>query len=236
MNRKLVDAWFEAFREKDLSKLGVGQLALIAVEAFPGERFDARVLRISPVIEAATGTVRVTLAVEHRGKLRPGMFANVFLEIDRRANALVISKEALVLESVGDTVYVLGDGVAKRREVELGYSETDAVEVRSGLEEGERVIVVGQDAISDGTPVYVLSEAGSGAGAAAAAGPPGGDGSAFGPGFDPASMTPEQEERMRERMRARGLDDEQLDERIRAMKSGQGRPGEGGRGAAEDGR
>jgi membrane fusion protein (multidrug efflux system) len=148
--------------EKDLGRLKVGQPAHLTVEAFPGERFEARVLRVSPVVDSATGTVKTMLEVETRGRLRPGMFASVFLETDRHADALVIPKTALVLESIGDTVYIKEGEVAHRREVRLGYDEGDHVEVVAGLEAGQDVIVLGQDSLSDGTPVYVL-EPGSGA-------------------------------------------------------------------------
>jgi membrane fusion protein (multidrug efflux system) len=145
--------------EKDLGRLAVGQRAHLTVEAFPGERFDARVLRVSPVVDSATGTVKTTLQVETRGRLRPGMFASVFLETDRHDDALVIPKTALVLESIGDTVYIKEGDVARRREVRLGYDEGDHVEVLAGLEAGEEVVVLGQDSLSDGTPIYVLDPA-----------------------------------------------------------------------------
>lgn len=144
--------------EKDLRKLRIGQRARINVEAFPGQHFPARVLRISPIVDAATGTVKVTLETQPQGRLRPGMFASVFLEIDRHDDALVMPKRALVLESIGDTVYVMKDGLAERREVELGFQDADSVEALTGVAEGDRVIVVGQDGLSAGTPVYVLSE------------------------------------------------------------------------------
>ena len=144
--------------EKDLGRLKVGQSAYLTVEAFADEHFDASVLRVSPVVDAATGTVKVTLAVAAKGKLRPGMFASVYLETDRRENALVVPKASLVLESIGDTVYVKQGDVAARREVDLGYDEADFVEVVAGLEEGDEVIVLGQDSLSDGTPVYVLDD------------------------------------------------------------------------------
>ncbi len=146
--------------ERDLPKLAVGQSAFLQVEAWPGERFEARVLRLSPVVDAASGTVKVTLEVDARGKLRPGMFARVFLRTDTRPAALVIPKSALSLESIGDTVYVAADGVAQRREVELGFKEGDFVEVTSGLAEGDTVVVVGQDGLSDGTPIQLLGAGG----------------------------------------------------------------------------
>lgn len=201
--------------EKELSRLEPGQPAYLNVEAWPDERFTARVLRISPVVEAATGTIRVTLEVATQGKLRPGMFASVFLVTETREDALVIPKRALSLETLTDTVFVVEEGQAARRSLELGFEETEVVEVRSGLTEGERVVVVGQDGLTDGTPVVVLS--GPGAEAApppARAGRPAGG--SFGAGGRPdfSKMTPEQLERVKERMRERGLTEEQIRERL----------------------
>jgi membrane fusion protein (multidrug efflux system) len=142
--------------EKQLPRLRLGQPAYLTVEAWPGERFPARVLRLSPVVDAATGTVKVTLDVDARDRLRPGMFASVFLEVERHDRALAIPKAALSLESLGDTVYVVKGGLAARRPVKLGYEEADTVEVTDGLAEGDRVIVVGQDGLSEGTPVRIL--------------------------------------------------------------------------------
>lgn len=147
--------------ERELPRIRIGQRAWVTVEAWPDRRFTAKVLRISPVVDADTGTVKVTLEVTTEGKLRPGMFTNVFLETERRDDALVIPKAALSLESIGDTVYVASGRTAERREVELGFREGDFVEVTSGLAEGEPVVVIGQDGLSDGTPIQILSGAGA---------------------------------------------------------------------------
>ena len=56
----------------------------------------------------------MTLEVEARDRLRPGMFARVFLEVDRHEGALTIPKSALSLESIGDTVYVVSGGARRR--------------------------------------------------------------------------------------------------------------------------
>jgi membrane fusion protein (multidrug efflux system) len=142
--------------ERDISRLRTGQRAYLTVESWPGRRFSAEVLRISPVVDAATGTVKVTLEVDAEGLLRPGMFARVFVETESRDDALVIPKAALSLESIGDTVYVANSDVAGSRAVTLGFKEGDFVEALSGLEEGELVVVVGQDGLADGTPIRVM--------------------------------------------------------------------------------
>ena len=237
--------------EKDLPRLKLDQPAHLTVEAYPGVRFPARVLRISPVVDAGTGTVKVTLEVQAQGRLRPGMFASVFVETDVHENAIVVPKQALVLESTSDTVYVAvddgqGGTVAQRRELEIGYEESDSLEVLSGLGEGEDVVIIGQDGLSDQTPISVDEREGPAAAptmftsmpaaggadataqtVAARPGPGGPGGSRGGPpgGFDPSQMTPERMEMMRARMKERGMSDEQIDQMMERIRSGQGPPG-----------
>ena len=232
--------------EKELSKLRVSQSAYITVEAWPGERFSARVLRIRPVVDAETGTIEVTLQVKARGKLSPGMFASVYLVRDSHDDALVIPKSALSLESLGDTVYVVNGGLAERRDIGIGFEESDYVEVLSGLGENDRVVVVGQDGLSDGTPVFVLKGPGAETFVEAPAGSkpvPGLDVSGAADGraeravgntehrasgqrarrMDPAQMTPKQLEQAKERMRQRGMSDEQIEKAL-SKRSGKPQP------------
>ena len=197
--------------EKELSNLRVGQPGYVVVEAWPEERFTSRVLRISPIIDATSGTIKVTLQVNGQGKLRPGMFASVYLVIDTHEDALVIPKQALSLESLADTVYIVGDNVAERRDVSLGFEEADVVEVTAGLSEGEQIIVVGQDGLSDGTPINVLAGGRGGDAPARAGGPPTADVASQ------AGDSQRDPEQMRERMKARGMSDEQIEERLRQM-------------------
>ena len=144
--------------EKDLPRVRNGQPAHLRVEAYPSERFSAAVARMRPTVDPATGTFTVTLEVDGRGKLRPGMFASVYLQTDTHDDALVIPRNALVLDSLGDTVYVKEGDVSARREVRLGLRDEDSVEILDGLGEGDLLIVIGQDGLADGTPVSVLGE------------------------------------------------------------------------------
>ena len=227
--------------ERELPRLRLGQPARLSVEAFPGRRFEARVLRISPVVDAASGTVRVTLEASGEGVLRPGMFASVELEMENRPSALVIPKSALALDSLGDTVFVAAGEVAERRQVELGFRNEDRLEILSGLAEGERVVVVGQDGLSEGTPIEILAGPGAAERSVPEASEPDSEAPARGawtgapgqgrgegrpgpsgrPGGGPPdfrNMSPEDLERMKGVMRQRGLTDEQIEERIRNMR------------------
>ncbi len=193
--------------EKDLQQLRVGQRAHIRVEAYPGEQFTARVTRLRPTVDPATGTFTATLEVDGRNRLRPGMFTSVFLMTDTHEDVPVVPRDALVLDSLGDTVYVKVDDQALRREVQLGLRDEDSVEVTQGLAEGDLLIVVGQDGLADGTPVEVIGEAPPSRREEPAAAQAGGP-------------SPEDVEAMRQRMKERGMSDEDIDLRIRQMRDG----------------
>ncbi len=220
--------------EKELPNVRVGQPARLELDAFPNTSFEADVLRISPTIDAATGTMKVTLEVNGRGELRPGLFASVYLETARHENALVIPRTALVMDSIGDTVYVVDGDTAARREIRIGFREADDIEVLEGLEEGDRVVVLGQESLSDGTPVSILHDPGTeaadqGNGTAAEApaarsGPAAPGAGAMAGGFPPQfaerirNATPEQLERIKDRMRQRGLSDSEIEQRLAAVR------------------
>ena len=158
------------------------------------------------------------------------MFARVFLVTDTHDDAVVMPKRALSIESLSDIVFVVNDeGQAVRRDIEIGYEETDFVEVLAGLDVGERVIVVGQDGLTDGTPIQVLKGPGADEAPppsrAAGGRPPGaagsnGSGERMGgapPGgarVDLSNATPEQLERVKKRMRDRGMSDEQIEQAL----------------------
>ncbi len=230
--------------ERELSRLAVGQSAYLEVDAWSGERFEAQVLRLSPVVDAATGTIKVTLEVEGKGKLRPGMFASVFLQTETHVGALVIPKSALALDSIGDAVFVAEEGSAARRDVTLGVREGDFVEVVAGLSEGDAVISVGQDSLSDGTPIELVGDEAPGFrrdGRDAAGDDPPAGGGADSPGrpgnrtAGSAAPDPERLEMMRQRMRDGGMSDEQIEERVRQMKQSSGSGSGSGQGGSAEG-
>jgi membrane fusion protein (multidrug efflux system) len=208
--------------EKDFPHIRIGQPAHIRVEAYPGDSFSAEVARLRPTVDAATGTFTVTLEVEGQNKLRPGMFASVYLQTDTHDDAIVIPRDALVLDSLGDTVFVKSGDDAERREVQLGLRSENSVEVLEGISEGDLLIVVGQDGLADGTPVTVIGDE-----------PPAPASTAD----DSSGPPPEAVEMMRQRMKERGMSDDEIEQRLQQIREGGGpgagrgqRGGGGGRG------
>ena len=146
--------------EKFSVQLKSGQPAYVRVEALPDQRIPARVRLISPVVDAESGTFKVTVALTNPPpELKPGMFVTIFVTVSQQEQALVIPKRALTLDRAEPTVYRLQDGRAQLAALALGPADGDLVEVRSGLAEGDRVVVVGQDKLLDGTLVRVVEEA-----------------------------------------------------------------------------
>jgi len=143
--------------EKSLPQLHIGQSARIHVETYPDRVFEGRIKLISPTIDAASGTVKVTIEVKQPVQLlRPGMFGAVYIATETHTDAIVIPKKAIIRERDLNFVFVVeGGGTATRKEVQTGFTEEEWVEVVDGLQTGEALVTVGHETLSDGYPVVV---------------------------------------------------------------------------------
>ena len=144
--------------ERELAKLSVGQVAELGFDAVPGRSFAGQVSLISPYIDARTATFPVRIRVtETGGLLRPGMFARVAIVYERKPDALQIPRTALLDGDGPPKVFVVQDGKAAERSVQLGLTNGAMIEVVSGLKDGEKVVVVGQGAVKPGAAVRVVN-------------------------------------------------------------------------------
>lgn len=131
--------------ESALSKLDRGQKIRITVDAYPGEVFDGEVTAIDPVVDPNSRSARLRARIDNPdGRLRPGQFAQLKLDIGAGTNALMVPEQALMQE--GDTrfVYTIVDGKAKKTVVETGTRTPGLVQVTKGLKAGDVVITAGQ--------------------------------------------------------------------------------------------
>jgi membrane fusion protein (multidrug efflux system) len=144
--------------ERELSKLSVGQMAELDFDAVPGRRFAGKISLISPYINAQTATFEVRIRLTDTDSLlRPGMFARVAIVYERKLDALQIPRTALLDGDGPPKVFVVQEGKAVERAVQLGLSNGAMVEVVSGLKDGEQVVVVGQGALKPGATVRVVN-------------------------------------------------------------------------------
>lgn len=144
--------------EREYRNVEAGQAATLQVDALRGVTFEGIVARISPVIDPATGTFKVTVEVEDpSGRLRPGMFGRIDIVYDSHANALQIPRSAIVEEAGQSVVYIVEEGRAHRRIVETGYTNGGRIEVLGGLSDADRFVLVGQAGLKEGSRVSVIN-------------------------------------------------------------------------------
>lgn len=144
--------------EREFAKIAAGQPVALQIDALQEEPVQATVTRVSPVVDAATGTFKATIELyDATRRIKPGMFARVSIVHDRHVNALLVPRSAIVEDLGRTTVFVVEDGKALQRQVETGYSSEGRIEILSGLSDEDRVITVGQAGLRPDSAVVVIN-------------------------------------------------------------------------------
>ena len=124
-----------------LGRVRVGQKAEVVSDAFPDRRFEGVVLAISPAIDPATNAALVRLRVVNPERaLMVGMFAQARIGLAEKKGVLVVPPSALSRSEAGTAVYVVSGQDATRTPVEVGLETPEAVELVSGVKEGQKVL------------------------------------------------------------------------------------------------
>ncbi|KFN45289.1 efflux RND transporter periplasmic adaptor subunit [Arenimonas composti] len=143
--------------ERVMATMRAGLAVRMSVDAVPGQAFAGVIDRVSPVVDAGSGTFRVVTAFQGGQGLRPGMFGRIEVVYDQRADALTVPRAAL-LEDAGETaVFAVREGKAVRVPIQVGHLSGELAEVREGLNEGEQVVTAGKVTLRDGASVEVLN-------------------------------------------------------------------------------
>lgn len=142
--------------ERDVWALEIGQEARVSLDG-GGASLEGHIQKIAPMVDTATGTVKVTVeALERSAKLRPGAFVTVNIVKERRESVVLVPRESVIRELGEAHVFVTEDKAAVKRVVDLGLEENGMVEAVSGVKVGENVVVAGQGGIEDGQAIQVL--------------------------------------------------------------------------------
>jgi multidrug efflux pump subunit AcrA (membrane-fusion protein) len=154
--------------EREIAGLSVGLKAEVSLQAYPGEAFTATVTRVSPIIDSASRTKLINLSFDpsvsgasHDTRINAGMFARLSINTRTYPNILTIPVETIISSRGVDTVYVvvvdeMGLPTAERREVICGVTLQGKTEIKSGLAEGETVIIQGQQLLSGGENLRII--------------------------------------------------------------------------------
>ncbi len=112
---------------------------------------------VSPVIDPATGTIKVTVEIkEYPANTRPGDFAEIRIVTEKRAGTTLVPKIAVFTDRGDQIVYIEADSTAERRVVEVGFQDDTNIEILSGVQAGERVVVKGQRSLKHGAALKIM--------------------------------------------------------------------------------
>lgn len=137
--------------EQDIAKVATGQGVSVQTSAWPDRNFAGTVVRISPSLNATARTLTVEAEIQNvDGLLKPGQFATVRITQSKPEPAVMIPVKAV--KTVGDTnsVFVVKDGIARETFVQLGLLENDQIQIKSGVIEGDRVVISELSQLTDG--------------------------------------------------------------------------------------
>lgn len=155
--------------ENYLGRLGKGQTVEVTSDALPGERFQAVLDAIDPLVDQGGRSISARARIDNAaGKLRPGMFVRVRLVFGERKGVLMVPEQAVV-PGAQPAIYRVADGKATQVKVRLGVRRDAQVEVVEGLAEGDLVVTAGQLKLREGATVRPVGEGVPAAPAAAVA-------------------------------------------------------------------
>ncbi len=144
--------------ETEIAGIANGQEVGVSVPAYPGTPFRGTLEDLSLSADPFTRSFKAWVRLPNPDRLlRPGMFAEVEVLVTSKENVLTISKDAIIENNGKQMVYVVTqDQVAELREIQPGQSSANRVEVLSGLQENDRVVVLGQNKLQPGKKVNVV--------------------------------------------------------------------------------
>jgi len=139
------------------AKVNVGEIVVLETE-IEGAELSAEVERVSPVVDPATGTVRVTLRLPEGARARVGGFVKARLTTDRKRDVLAVPKLALVEEGGMRSVFVAEADTVRKVEIATGLYDETHIEITGGLEEGWSVVTLGRGGLRTGSHIEVLED------------------------------------------------------------------------------
>jgi membrane fusion protein (multidrug efflux system) len=141
----------------DSIKLKTDMLTEVTTEIIEGTIFQGRVKLINPRVDVQSGTVKVTVEVfDETLMLKPGMFVEAKIVIGKKEDVLIIPRKSILFKQNKTYVFVMDRNQVSQREIVLGLTEEDHVEILSGLERGEVIVTVGVEGLKDGERVEVV--------------------------------------------------------------------------------
>src|SRR5438445_4223309 len=130
----------------------------VTVDELPGHAFKGTITRFAYALDESTKTMATEIEIANPDlALRPGMWANVQIDLQKKTDAQLLPAEALVTEKNKMSVFVVRDGKAQKVPITTGFDDGINVEVTGGLTPKDTVILAGKQAVTDGQPVKAVA-------------------------------------------------------------------------------
>jgi RND family efflux transporter MFP subunit len=142
--------------QKDLGRVKLGQPAAVTVDAYEGKVFNGTIETMNPEAGTNSRMFRCKVKIDNpEGALRAGMFAKVQLAVGQAAEVLTVPQSAVIQKQGLYNIFIIENGKAIRRQVEIGEVTGETVQIKNGLQAGETVIISSVNQLKDGQAVKV---------------------------------------------------------------------------------
>lgn len=143
--------------ENTMQEIKKGQVVQLTNYSIPNDTLVGTITEISPAIDVETRTYLAKVRFSNPNLLiRPGMFVKTLIKVNQKDDIIIIPKEIIISDQGGKRVFVVKENTAFERIIETGIENENMIEVISGLEENERLVVKGFETLRDKSKVKVL--------------------------------------------------------------------------------
>lgn len=142
--------------ESEIALLRSGQTAEVIADALPQQKFTGKVISVAQKANSErTYPVEILVPNDTQESLKSGMFGRAFVQVAKAEKALVVPSSSVLTDPSGSYVFIEESGVAKRVPVQVGIQQNDQTQIVSGPEAGAKLVVSGQQRLSEGSKLIV---------------------------------------------------------------------------------
>jgi membrane fusion protein (multidrug efflux system) len=152
--------------QDEIAGLKTGQAVSVRTDTYPGRQFNGRITVISPLVDPQSRNIQIEAALDNpQGALLPGMFVTLEIQLGEPQHYLTLPQTAVTYNPYGETVFLIKTGgqgpdgklvlTVKQTFVTPGETRGDQVAVLKGIDEGDMVVIAGQNKLKNGTQVII---------------------------------------------------------------------------------
>jgi membrane fusion protein (multidrug efflux system) len=143
-----------AVSEEYISQIKLGQTVKVKIHSIGDSVFTGKISVITPGVRTETRTADIEVSIPYDKRVKPGMTATLEIVVAQKQNALVVPQDILIIKPNGEKyVFIAEEDKAKMVKITTGIESNTEVEVTSGLKEGDKVVILGQENLKDGVKI-----------------------------------------------------------------------------------